>query len=633
MTDEYQKFKVFYDTLSLQEKENISDAFKNALNELLQAETLRLQSIEKDIQEVNQFIEESREKSKKDGYNYALFEERNKKYELKKFLEKKLLNQKNIVECLQNGGILTTITDKKDTEHPAIPDFRKIPTEQIAFDEKTILVEPKPSYIPHINTEQFARRGFVFDAIRIEKDSYILAIEKHEEAANTFYVIVTLDQLVLIADYYFTLAKANNIKVAEEQTARNEQYYDSLSEERRKAFLFQKNLYPSLPVKVKKQVTEEEWDKLDLAGKEALYKPFKKRKAKRLTSKLGSTQMWTSFHKMYERFVNPKVYLRNSAGQPDPSGRIGDPEVFMYWYMFRDMMNFKIKDIQIQRQDLSENYQQAIETSFGDSNTDTVLKEKYGILVKRQNGDKINPSEISQIETAWKSVQKVFGNLKPNALKYNLKISHAGKRLIFASKAVGAWVQQMGTIAVSDKYGNEQFTSTMSHEVAHFIDFIVGNLNGKRYATDDYESTAGILAFTFRNNMNKPSKEQTDYINATKECFARALQQYFGIKRWGEQAGIKHSYFDLEEIKPFYYIDHFVNKENFDTKIVPLIEQFLQEQQDIFDTTLDLDESDELAPVGTEEPILPDDIILALKTLKKYSSKEINEKIQTLLPN
>ena len=38
---------------------------------------------------------------------------------------------------------------------------------------------------------------------------------------------------------------------------------------------------------------------------------------------------------------------------------------------------FYLKDIKIQREDYSDTYKQAIETSFGESNVDIVLKEKY----------------------------------------------------------------------------------------------------------------------------------------------------------------------------------------------------------------------------------------------------------------
>jgi hypothetical protein len=224
-------------------------------------------------------------------------------------------------------------------------------------------------------------------------------------------------------------------------------------------------------------------------------------------------------------------------------------------------------------------------------------------LVKRQNGDVINPLEVTQISSAWEKVQSVYGNLKPNALKYNLKVSHAGKKLIFAMKAIGVYIPQMGTIGVSEKYGDKQFESTMSHEVAHFIDNFIGELNGKRWSTDDYEGKAGVLAFTFRNNMNKPKSQQTDYINATKECFARAMQQYFAYKVYGKDALVIQEASEGEATTPIYNASNFVSFENFETKIKPLIEEFFAENEDVFKTTVDLDDSNELVPIGSETSV------------------------------
>jgi hypothetical protein len=224
-------------------------------------------------------------------------------------------------------------------------------------------------------------------------------------------------------------------------------------------------------------------------------------------------------------------------------------------------------------------------------------------LVKRQNGDPINPFEITQISSAWEKVQSTYGNLKPNALKYNLKISHAGKKLIFSQKAIGVYIGDMGTIGVSDKFGDKQFESTMSHEVAHFIDNFIGELNGKRWATDDYESAAGVLAFTFRNNMNKSKNEQSDYINATKECFARAFQQFFGHKIYGDDAVVIQDAREGEATTPIYVASNFVNKENFETKIKPLVQKFLDENADVFKTTFDIDETNEIEPIGSETKI------------------------------
>lgn len=568
------------------------------------------------------------------------------------FRESQILVQQNVVNAIQNGGSVVDIKDKIGKLHSKVADFRKVDSEQIIFDEDAILVSERPHYIPEVNEEKFASMGYLFDAIRIEKDTYILSASSFSdrrvhiktdefslpEMRESYQgiVLVTLDQLVLSLDYYYTRAKASAKKAAQERTERGEAHYDSLSAEKRTQYMFHRHIYESMPAKTKKKISKEDFEKLDLEGRETYYKAFKKYGAKRLKSKLDNNTMWVSFHQMYQRYINPDAHPVNLQGVPQVGAKGGmnlraNPEISRYWHSFREMMDFKIKDIKIQRADLSESYEAAIETSFGESNTDTVLKDKYGILVKRQNGDKISPVEVSQIEDSWSEVQRIFGNLKPNALKYNMKVSHSGKRLIFASKAIGVFIPSMGTIGVSDKYGFNQFESTLSHEVGHFIDYLVGQLNGKRWATDDYEDTAGIIAFTFRNNMNKPKNQQTDYINATKECFARALQQYFGVVKYGDEASLAHSYKKLDETVTMYSADHFVNKENFTTKIKPLIEKFFEEQSDVFQTTVDLDGSDDIAPIGIKSEENLDLVIAGLKVLAKTEkSKEITELISSL---
>ncbi len=559
-------------------------------------------------------------------------------------LRKNLLNQKNVVKALENSGEVTSLTDKHNELIENIPDFRKVNTNAILFDEETILIEKEPSYIPFIDEEIFARKGYVFDAIRIEKDSYILQPTGFKDDYPNQYVLVTLDQLVLIADYYTNKARAISLKEADDKNKRAEEYWDKQTEERRKSFLDQRNLYFSLPAKEKKKITQAEYEALDWKEKEKIYKFYKRYGAKKLNSKLEDTQMWVSFHSMYQKFIDPDAWPINkdhslAVGKRAGLGLYGNPVIFKFWYYFRDMLNFKIKDIRIQREDLSESRKQAIETSFGESNTSTDLREQFGILVKRQNGDPIKPFEIEEIKTAWESVQKTFGNLKPNALKYNIKVSHSGTKLIFASKAIGMYIPSMGTIGVSNKYGENQFKSTISHEIAHFIDNFIGKLTGKRYATDDFESTAGQIAFTFRYKMNKPWESQTDYTNATKECFARALQQFYGIENFGDEASISHSYVDLGRTIPLYNAEDFVNKSNYEETIRPLIIKFFEENTDVFESTIDIDNTNEIEPIGTEksESEVQDDseeirgVIETLESLIEESNEEEKIELQMVI--
>ena len=633
------QIKEYFDSLSPEQLTSIQDEFVQTIDKIKNESVEKLQS----LKEEKERIEIER---KSLGSDYGNWDKKNELLITINSLKNSILHQENVVKVLENKGLICNITDQDGYEYKDIPDFRKVDTTEFNFDEKTVLIEPIPKYVPFIDEEKFRIHSYVFDAIRVTEDSYLVCVGTYsrKQKENNSFFIVTLDQLVLIIDYYTSKAKAKNIEEAEMYNQRAKERYFAMPESEKRRYMFQRNIYSNLSVANKKKISREDFEALDLEGREKYYLPITRHNAKRITSKLGENQMWISFHVMYEDFIDKTKSLLDKEGKPNPNGRYADPVVMKYWKDFAEMINYKLKDIKIQREDYSETYKQAIETSFGESNVDPILKEQYGILVKRQNGDKIKPIEIELIRDSWVKIQKVYGNIKAEALKNNLKISHSGEKLMFAMKALGVYIPQMGTIGVSNKLGEVDFRSTFSHEVAHFIDNFIGKLNGKRWATDDYESLAGKIAFTFRNSMNKPKSSQTDYINATKECFARALQQYFGMKTEGEDVltmnvDSKISTTGIEINKH----PNFVNKFTFKSEIEPLIEQFLKENLDVFETTVDLDGTNDLAPITEEEKEVQfeqqeeqqeesiDDLILGLEVLLKYSSESEQEEIKNTI--
>lgn len=637
MTEKEKEVQTFMDSLTPDQMKDLQTAFVDGLEKYNLAQVEKLEALKTELEQAKKLKNELVEIANKD-YNKENWDNKSKAYAEIERIENLIVLQENLVKATQNLGGVVDISDQYGFEYKNVPDFRKVDTTEFSFDERNVLTIPVPKYVPVIDEERFAQKSFVFDSIRVTEDSYLISVNGYKNGLKgtskdkNNFVIVTLDQLVLIIDYYYSKAKATNIAEAKRRTQRSEDNYNSLSVEQRTRYLFQRGIYGALPAKVKKEVTPDEWEKLDLEGREKLYKPFKTYGAKRLVSKLDEHHMGASFHYMYEDFINKNAITVDKNGNPDRNSRNANPIVWKYWSDFREMINFKIKDIKIQREDYSDTYKQAIETSFGESNVDTILKEKYGILVKRQNGDKIKPNEVDLIERSWISVQKVFGNLKANALKYNLKISHSGTKLMFAMKALGVYIPSMGTIGVSNKLGDSAFTHTLSHESAHFIDNFIGELNSKRYATDNYEGLAGKIAFTFRNMMNKPKSQQTDYINATKECFARAFEQYFAIKNEGENAITMNVDSRISE-NGIEYVKHpnFVNLAIFNSDIKPLIEQFLSENLDVFETTVDLDGTNDLAPITEEPKESIQDLIDGLEILKDISEGKEKEDYQDLI--
>ena len=169
------------------------------------------------------------------------------------------------------------------------------------------------------------------------------------------------------------------------------------------------------------------------------------------------------------------------------------------------------------------------------------------------------------------------------------------------------YIPKMKTIAVSNKYGFEKFECIMAHETAHYIDNRLGESKGERYSTDNFEGTAGTIAGNFRKLMNK--KSDSDYINSTKECFARALEQYFAIESFGENV----SYYESKATGEILYFDaeSYVNKANFDATMKPLIKKFLDEEQTFFKYLVELNDE------------------IPTKTATKEESNEIEKAIET----
>lgn len=496
-------------------------------------------------------------------------------------IELEVLNLKNIKKCFDNGGKLVEIHYKFDDSFiKNVPDFTSITTQNILFDEDTLLTDDVPPYIPEISMDVFKVKGYLFDAMKIGPDLYALATYgfKNNNADNL--ILVSLDQLVLIQDYYYTKVNAIEIDHAKQKTQRGIDAYFKLTIQKRTNFFEKSVSYASLPVAVRKKVIELEWKSLDLDGKEKLYIPMKTYKGKRIPAVLSNIEgnsMWASYHNMYEAFINPdaKPYVI-----PGKAVKGANEEVWDSWVEFRNVMKYKLLDIRTQRLILTDTRKLAIETSFGLSNTNPELHQQYGILVKRQNGTNINPAEIEQIRVAYEKVSTCFGSTIGFARLDTLKMVHTGNTNVFASKAIGAFIPSMKTISVSNKYGSQCFETTMAHEVAHYMDYLIGQQVNKRFASDNYDSTIGQISFQFRYWMNEQS--DSDYINSTHECFARAMEQYFATENFGENVKIVFNQRNPIDSTPYFSERNYCPREKFNEVIKPLINKFLSEYKEIF---------------------------------------------------
>jgi hypothetical protein len=100
-------------------------------------------------------------------------------------------------------------------------------------------------------------------------------------------------------------------------------------------------------------------------------------------------------------------------------------------------------------------------------------------------------------------------------------------------------------------------------------------LQNKRHATDDFESLPGRIAITFRRNMNK--KTDSEYLNATCECFARALEQYFAIETYGPEASLIYSSGKtLAQFRGYFSEESYVSKKVYEEEMKPMIAEYLK---------------------------------------------------------
>jgi len=311
--DYHQKAKDILANLSESDLEALKQTYKDALDAVLLKEQVKLDelAVERERLLSNKKLQEASGAYNSTGSIIAEIG----------LVDVRVRGVNNTMLAIRNGGDTVSFTDKKGDSHSGIPDFSKVNTTFISFSVDTILVDALPVYVPLIDEKVFAGKGYLFDAIRIAKDYYILAVNGFGEFNTSYrlatsgqktrredweqgYVMVTLDQLALISDYYYTKAKAVERKLADERNAEMEKRYAALPLVTRENY-FSKTYYKVLPVAVKKKVTESEWNALSLSQKEELYKPIAYVHGKRLVSKLEDDRMWLSFHEMYERFMNP----------------------------------------------------------------------------------------------------------------------------------------------------------------------------------------------------------------------------------------------------------------------------------------------------------------------------------------
>lgn len=211
----------------------------------------------------------------------------------------------------------------------------------------------------------------------------------------------------------------------------------------------------------------------------------------------------------------------------DNTDEINKEKVFTAWKSVRAILYQNRIDMSEQENNLLSSFQKGRETSYGNSNTKDTLLDKYGVLIKRQNGDEINEKETEELKNTLNYAYSVFGDLSAITKKHGIKVSHAGSVNMHASKAIGLWFPYYKAIGVSFKHEEEALSTTI-HEFSHFVDYVRGQKTHHWHSSHIPGSDEYRIANTFR-SITMP---KGNYLCSSHECFARCMQLYADVKEF-----------------------------------------------------------------------------------------------------
>jgi hypothetical protein len=408
-----------------------------------------------------------------------------------------------------------------------IADYSAFPANRIYIaNEKTILKSEAPPWIPPFD-QNFMRANAFMPPVIKDNDSYLMAASRDFKKMYR----LSLDGLAATIDYYTKYQKALNQEEAkttlEKRMEEARQWLGNKENDTEEAS-FLKRHYEGI-----------------LKGE---LKVIPKSVRLLSTSRMTHSQM--------------KLFMDNGLKKD---------QVWDAYRLIKDEVRQKMLDMSCQIEDLQSSYAKGTETSYGDKNTNNSLKEKYGVLVKRQNGDAIKQEEIEDIAAALDKVTSVFGDLKNISQEYGLKISHAGTKHMYARKYVGIFFDAHKAIGVSFVNKDSDFL-VLAHEYGHFLDSQAGKSLNHFFASDKPGSPENDIARKFREVMNKKEKKTIDskYLNRTCECFARAMEQHVACK------------LSPERYKNYCGSEAYAKDSVFMKNILPLVETLMAERRNLW---------------------------------------------------
>ena len=254
--------------------------------------------------------------------------------------------------------------------------------------------------------------------------------------------------------------------------------------------------------------------------------------------------------------------------------------IFNQYNELLSVLKGKTLDLNLAKQDFINAYAKGEITSYGDTGLSNALYQDYGVKIKKQNGSTFSLEQREKIKNALDSVYNYYGNLSNLTKQYGLKISYADNCNQHARKSIGLFTNYHKAIGVSffDNLNDESLT--MAHETAHWLDSLKGKEFSYRMASDKDGTIENKIAEKYKKLIKEENERQKDstklgerqkdstklgdYWYRTCECFARAIEQDFGLT-----IGLK------ERCHPPAYL----SEEIFNKEIKPLIEELKKENE------------------------------------------------------
>jgi len=490
-------------------------------------------------------------------------------------------------------------------------DFTDLPLNQIYLsNSKDILEKPRPTWIPEINNINDKFHPFIPTAIK-DKDGNYRIFDRDEKDKERFY-IVTPDLLAITADYY---KKKKDAELKRD-------YQKRFSECKEKVFKVLKNVFPD--EETWKNYNENENTRLSIDGKiqdctldlnieglghdfvtyTKLYYDFikkhlipnsysEKQKTALEFSDLSNEENFDKkFKKAFEKF---DCYGFGKV----PSARWHTGKRTMHGVRFRQMNELckklsieksrsdifyeledertdiaqKILDLNYQKIDYLGRFTKGRETSYGDSNLNSALKNEFGVNIKRQDGTEFTQKQLSNMRELLKKMYSHYGDLSKEFEDSGYKISYAADVNQHASKnAIGIYFPFYKAIGVSVFADDvESASCTFAHEIAHYLDGKRGDELNRYFASDDENSLEYKIADSFRKHLN--NKKLKGYWKRTCECFARALEQYYAVEK---------SIYKNPESNPYFKNEAYCSFNNYNKYIKPLVSEYMKEHSKRF---------------------------------------------------